>query len=228
MNRPRRIAVQHCVLATLARQHASRPVFDLLEVAYEVSVPPDTEFPRIVARFDLFLRIVARRAGATELRIRVRRRVRRGEWELVNDFYSPGAGFPFPANGTVVFSQPIRLPNVKLTGEGLYAICVYFRPHRQRWSARGDRVLPRREVKAMSARRHGARPPASAEHVVGELFEFSPADDLANPGASTAQLKPVELTPVGTPAGRTGFLPADDKLTEPEGRGADEEPKPTP
>jgi hypothetical protein len=77
----------------------------------------------------------------------------------------------------------------------------------------------------MSVRRHGARPPASAGHVVGELFEFSPADDLANPGESTAQLKPVELTPVGTPLARTEFLPTDDKLFRQEGRGADEDRK---
>ena len=127
------IAVQHCVLAALARQHASRPVFDLLEVAYEVSVPPDTEFPRVVARFDLFLRVVARRAGSTRLRVRVRRRVRRGLWELVNDYYAPNTRLPFPSNRTVVFSQPIRLPNVKLTGAGLYAITVYFRPPGRRW-----------------------------------------------------------------------------------------------
>lgn len=65
----------------------------------------------------------------------------------------------------------------------------------------------------MSARRRGARLPAAAEHVVGELFAFSPADDLANPGAATAQLQPVELTPVGTPLSRTEFLPGDDKLS---------------
>lgn len=134
MNRPGTIAVQHCVLATIARQHATRPVFDLLEVAYEVSVPPDTEFPRIVARFDLFLRVFARGAGPTRLRIRVRRRVRRGVWDLVNDFYSPNTRLPLPANRTVVFSQPIRLPNVKLTGVGLYAISVHFRPRHAKWA----------------------------------------------------------------------------------------------
>lgn len=133
MSRFRSVAVQHCVLATLARQHASRPVFDLLEVSYEVSVPPDTEFPRIVARFDLFLRVVAKRAGPTRLRIRVRRRIRRGSWDLVNDFFSPNTRLPFPKNRTVVFSQPVRLPNVKLTGTGLYAIQVYFRFPKQNW-----------------------------------------------------------------------------------------------
>ena len=134
MKRPGSVAVQHCGLAALARQHGSLPVFDLLEVAFEVSVPPDTEFPRVVPRFDLFLRVVARRAGPTRLRIRVRRRVRRGVWDLVNDFYSPATRLPFPSNRTVVFSQPVRLPNVKLTGVGLYAVGVFFRPRGQRWS----------------------------------------------------------------------------------------------
>jgi hypothetical protein len=127
MGRSGLIDVQHCVLTTLARQHGSRPVFDLLEVAYEVEVPADTEFPRFVPKFDLFLRVVARSAGSTRLRIRIHRHVRRGVRELTNDF-RPDRRLDFPRTRTVVFSHPGRLPNVKLTGTGLYAIRVYFRP----------------------------------------------------------------------------------------------------
>lgn len=61
---------------------------------------------------------------------------------------------------------------------------------------------------------------------MGELFVFSP-DDLANPGAATAQLQPVELTPVGKPLSRTEFLPGDDKLSQPESRGAGDEREPS-
>ena len=71
MSRPRIIDVQHGVLTALTRQHGTRPVFDLLEVGYEYSVPSDTEFPRTVPRFDLFLRVIARSAGPTRIRIRV-------------------------------------------------------------------------------------------------------------------------------------------------------------
>jgi hypothetical protein len=133
MNRPGIIDVQHGILSALTRQHGSRPVFDLLEVAYEYTVPPDTEFPRVVPRFDLFLRIVARSAGPTRIRIRIRRQIRRGVWELVNDFYNPTRRLSFPPNRTAVFSQPVRLPNVHLTGTGLYAVRVYFRPANWHW-----------------------------------------------------------------------------------------------
>ncbi len=131
-SRPRSITVQHGVLATLARRHGNRPIFDLLEVAYEYSVPADTEFPR-TATFDLFLRVLARSAGPTEIRIRVYRRLRQSQWDLVNDFTSPNNVFPFPSNRIVVYSDSVRLPNVRLTGTGLYAVRVFFRPLRSRW-----------------------------------------------------------------------------------------------
>ena len=105
MSRPRIVDVQHCVLTTLARQHGSRPVFDLLEVSYEYTVAADREFPVVVSKFDLFLRAVARSAGPTRLRIRVLRRLRGGMWELVNDYHSDRR-LPFPPDRTVVESWP--------------------------------------------------------------------------------------------------------------------------
>jgi hypothetical protein len=130
MNRPS-IAVQHCVLTTLTRQHGSRPVFDLLEVSYEHEVSPDTEFPKVVPKFDLFLRVIADSAGPTRLRVRVYHWRRYG-WDRVNE-YTPGNRLAFPTHGTLVASFPFRLPNVKLTGTGLYAVVVYLRPARQPW-----------------------------------------------------------------------------------------------
>jgi hypothetical protein len=107
-------------------------VFDLLEVSYDYTVTAEREFPVSVSKFDLFLRVVARSAGQTRLRIRVRRRLRGGSWELVNDFYS-NRRLSFPPDRTVVESWPFRLPNVKLTGTGLYAVRVYFRPAGWKW-----------------------------------------------------------------------------------------------
>jgi hypothetical protein len=133
MSRSRVIDVRHCVLTAVTRQHGNRPVFDLLEVGYEYTVPADTEFPKLVPRFDLFLRVAARSAGPTELRIRVYRRRRRHLWELVNDYLSPNQVVPFPSNRTVVLSNSFRLANVKLTGTGLYAVRVFFRPLRSHW-----------------------------------------------------------------------------------------------
>lgn len=135
MSHSHSIEVQHAVLSTLARQHGTHPVFDLLEVRYDVVVPADTEFPRTIPKFDLYLRMVARDAGPTRLRIRVRRRLPQGLWERVNDFV-PTRRFLFPRAGTVVHSQPIRLPNVKLTGTGLYAINTYFRTPGEPWGLR--------------------------------------------------------------------------------------------
>lgn len=134
MSRSRTIDVQHCVLTTLARRHGNRPVFDLLEVAYEYAVPADTEFPKYVPKFDLFLRVVARSAGPTGIRVRVRRRRGRNRWELLHDYFSPNRRLPFPPNQTVVLSDSIRLPNVRLTDTGLYAVQVYFCPRRSRWA----------------------------------------------------------------------------------------------
>jgi hypothetical protein len=133
MSRLGTIAVQHCILATVTKRHGTRPVFDLLEVAYEYTVPADTEFPKFVSKLDLFLRVLARSAGPTQLRIRVYRRRRRRQWERVNDFFSPNRVLSFPRNRTVVLSDSFRLPNVKLTGTGLYAVRVFFRPPRSRW-----------------------------------------------------------------------------------------------
>ena len=70
----------------------------------------------------------------------------------------------------------------------------------------------------MSARRRShSPPPDSAEHVVARLLEFNPADDLANPGAGTAQLKPVTLTPTGKAATQVELFAPDDKHTPAEG-----------
>ena len=52
----------------------------------------------------------------------------------MNDFQPVGWVLPFPSDRTVVFSQPFRLPNVKLIGTGLYAVRIYFRPLGWQWA----------------------------------------------------------------------------------------------
>lgn len=47
------IQVQNWMPMTLSRSHGSREVFDL----YELTVPADTEVPRVVTRLDMFLRL---------------------------------------------------------------------------------------------------------------------------------------------------------------------------
>jgi len=105
----------------------------LARSAYEYEVPPDTEFPYLVPKFDLFLRVIARSAGIVGYRFRVRRRMGRGQWDAPTEYNSPANVLVFPTNRTVVFSHSFRLPNVRLTGTGLHAVTVYFRPRRSRW-----------------------------------------------------------------------------------------------
>jgi hypothetical protein len=76
----------------------------------------------------------------------------------------------------------------------------------------------------MNSRRPNRPPPESAEHIVGEPFEFSPDDDRVNAGKPLPP--PVELTPTGSVAPLVEFKPADDRTAEPEPREADDEPLP--
>jgi len=121
------VEVQHCILARCITQHGSHPIFNLLEVCYDYTVPPDLEFPKIVPRFDLFLRLVARDCGPTQLRICVHRLLRPGEWEVVND-YLGRVELAFPEDATVIRDESVRLANLRLNGQGLHAVTVHFRP----------------------------------------------------------------------------------------------------
>lgn len=122
------VRVQHWALATVIRRHGFQEVFDLLEVRYELVVPPDTEFPRLIHRLDMFLRVFATDAGPTRFRVLVHHEVRPGRWQLRNDFDDPRHVLDLPAAGTVVHSRSVRLPNVMLGGIGTHAISLYLRP----------------------------------------------------------------------------------------------------
>lgn len=122
------VRVQHWALATLIRRHGTREVFDLLEVGYELVVPPDTEFPRTIYRLDMFLRVFATDAGPTRFRVRVHHEARPGRWQLRNDFDDPRQVLDLPAVGPIVHSRSVRLPNVMLGGTGTHAISLYLRP----------------------------------------------------------------------------------------------------
>ena len=120
--------VQHRVLSRLVRQHGTRQVFDLHEVAFEVDVPAEFEFPRTLSRLDMFLRVAAADAGPTRVRIRVHHEQPRGRWKLRHDLQDARYVIPFPMSARVVHDQPFRLSGVRLEGPGMHAVTVYFRP----------------------------------------------------------------------------------------------------
>lgn len=61
----------------------------------------------------------------------------------------------------------------------------------------------------MSFRRYRLRPPSPTEHVVGEVLEFAPADDLANVGRPIPA--PIELTPIAPVSRVIEYRPEDDQ-----------------
>lgn len=122
------IQVQHWALTTLARSYGGREAFDLFEVAYELTVPADTEFPRTIPRLDMFLRVFATDAGPTRLRVRVYHEPRPGRWQLRSEYGDPRHVMALPDPGEVVHSRSFRMPNVSLGGVGLHAVALFTRP----------------------------------------------------------------------------------------------------
>jgi hypothetical protein len=117
----RRLDVQVCLLNATTRRYGPHPTSDLLGVDYRMAVPPDTEFPRVVPRLDLFVRFVVAGVGPTEIEIRVIRLDDDGSVrERVSSFRHT---VPF-APTERVREHSFRLANVRLTGEGLYAVRI--------------------------------------------------------------------------------------------------------
>ncbi len=128
MSQPR-IEVQHWLLARTVRAYgASITESDLLGVAFEYAVPPDTEFPSRRGPVVAFLRVTARSAGVVEFLAQVHHERRPGVWQPVNRFADRGRPLVLPVGRTVVLSESIRLPHVRLEGTGVYAVTIYFRP----------------------------------------------------------------------------------------------------
>ena len=67
-----RVSVQHLVLNRLTRRYGHRLTSDLLGVEYVLEVPADTEFPKSVTQFDVFVRMVVKKTSTVRARLRVR------------------------------------------------------------------------------------------------------------------------------------------------------------
>ena len=114
----RRVAVHHFVVADYVRPHGPTwRTSDLLGVSHWREVPPDTEFPRTVARMQIFARFYLSRARPTEFRVRVWWLDHpSGEPELIGD-YGPYL-VPFTPDVTAR-DYSFNLHNIQLQGMGL-------------------------------------------------------------------------------------------------------------
>jgi hypothetical protein len=135
-----RLRVQHCILNAVTRQYGPGPTSDLLGVNYVRVVPADTEFPRVVPNFEVFVRFFA-----TNLR--------RGRVLFTITLLEPAASRPRPVyrfrtslpnfggGGTVCYDRSFKFQNVSLPAEGLYCIRVLWRVRRHWDTSSGYRLL---------------------------------------------------------------------------------------
>jgi hypothetical protein len=139
MGRPR-LDVQHCVVNMTTRQYGPHPTSDLLGVDYFHTVPADTEFPRTVARLELFVRFFGAGLRPTQVRVTVSRLNPDGtDRDQCYDHTFPVCTTALP--GPVVIDRGYKLLNVQLPGEGEYAVRV-LQAVKRRWEPRpGWRVL---------------------------------------------------------------------------------------
>ncbi len=125
MNHPR-IDVRHWLVARTVRSYGgSITESDLLGVPFEYAVPRDTVFPSRRGPVVAFLRVTARSAGVVEFLIRVHHEQRSGGWQPVTRFADQGRPLVLPGDRTVVLSESIHLPHVRLEGTGVYAVRIW-------------------------------------------------------------------------------------------------------
>ena len=129
--------MHYCVLNTLTRRYGPTRTSDLLGVDYLYAVPPDTEFPKLVFKMDLFTRFFLAGVGPTELAIRIARHDIDGSvLDVVNDYR-----FVVPFDPAMrVYDHVFRLTNIRLTGTGPYTIRIG-RQVRHRWRGLRWRTL---------------------------------------------------------------------------------------
>ncbi|MDY3555582.1 hypothetical protein R5W24_004725 [Gemmata sp. JC717] len=135
-----RLRVQHCVVNMTTRQYGPNPTSDLLGIDYFHTVPADTEFPRTLAKLELFVRFFGTDGVSGRVRVTVSYLWPDGtDRELVYRRLFDVA--VHDVTGPVVLDRGFKLINVLVPGEGTYAMRVTRRVRRP-WEANsGWRVL---------------------------------------------------------------------------------------
>lgn len=129
----KRVAVHHFVANLTTRQYGPHPTSDLLGVDYVHEVPADTEFPRWLARVDLFARFYLMDANPCEFYVRAwwLDYPRRRKGKFIDQFG------PFTVNfvpGETVRDHVFRVVNLQLPGVGRYALRLV-RPKTADWKS---------------------------------------------------------------------------------------------
>jgi hypothetical protein len=134
----RSVAVHHFVANLTTRQYGSHPTSDLLGVDYTYDVPADTEFPRRLARIDLFTRFYLDRAGPTDFYVLVRWTDSPDDQRRRVGRYGPYTVAFRPTD--VVRDQVFRVQNIQLPGIGRYEILL-LRRRSPDWKGRKYGIL---------------------------------------------------------------------------------------
>ncbi|MFO0821835.1 MAG: hypothetical protein U0792_01745 [Gemmataceae bacterium] len=121
------VQVHHWLVTKQARTYGSVPESDLLGVAHNYPIPPDTEFPKSRRPLVMFLRVFSQRAGLVDFLIQIHWQMGTGEWKRTTLFSDPNRPFVFPPDREILYADWIRLPYATLQGYGLYAVTIYFR-----------------------------------------------------------------------------------------------------
>ena len=123
-----RVFVYHSLLVRFGRLDSGE--HSLGGVTYTYAVPADTEFGEFGStapgRFALFLRLLGRDAGSTQLLVCCHFRNRHREWIEMARFPMTHA-IAFPEEGEVVQDTVINLPFLRIGGVGVHAITVHLR-----------------------------------------------------------------------------------------------------
>lgn len=135
-----RLRVLQCIVNRLTRQYPPDTTSDLLGVNYFRDVPADTEFPKLLPTYELFVRFHARR------------RIAGSVWVLISSPVTGESGgrviyrwrFALPvvtAPIDVVYDKGLKLVGVSVPGPGTYTIRVVRRAGRGWDGRRRWRVL---------------------------------------------------------------------------------------
>lgn len=135
-----RLRVLHCLVNRVTRQYPPDTASDLLGVNYFRTVPADTEFPKLLAPFELFVRFHAHR------------RISGAVWVLISAPPAGGSGgrvvyrlrVALPvvtAPIDVVYDKGVKLVGVSVPGPGAYTVRVVRRAGRGWDGRRRWRVL---------------------------------------------------------------------------------------